>query len=334
MSEEQLLRYVREAIAIQDSGQTLDLQELCSDAPELIEAVGETLALDSLVTSSSADGLVGQTLNERYTLRRCIGIGAMGTVYEADDLSLHRVVAVKLLPPGTFVEQRRRDRFRREAQVLAALNHPNIVSVYDHGRTEHGLHYLVMERLQGSSMASLVNPQHTSAPPSRPRIGWLAGELGLPVQSEDYIPQVVIWMLEVIEALHAAHTAGICHRDVKPSNVFLTRDGRAVLLDFGIAARSGDASMTTRGSALGTPAYMAPEQVARDGEASPTMDAYGVCATLYHLVSMQPPYTGDSLEVLAKLTCEDPRPLKSIDPRLPTDLCAIIEKGLERSAGR
>ncbi|MCA8949804.1 MAG: protein kinase [Planctomycetes bacterium] len=338
MTEDRLLRYVRKAIELQDAGETVDLAELCRDAPDLLDAVRETLALDDLAAGSRDDGLAGKTLNGRYRLGECIGIGAMGAVYEARDLSLERTVAVKVLPPGSFGEQKRRERFRREAQALAALKHPNIVPVHDHGQAAHGLHYLVMERLRGCSLARVVSPTHSSpATEGRrgvPPTGWLASELGLPVATADYIPQVVHWLLDVVAALRTAHEHGICHRDVKPSNIFLTEEGNVVLLDFGIAARRGDASMTTKGSALGTPAYMAPEQIARDEAATPAMDVYGVCATLYHLIAMQPPYAGDSIEVLARLQREEPKALLAIDPRLPRDLCAIVEKGLERDPRR
>ncbi|MCR9243493.1 MAG: protein kinase [bacterium] len=334
MTQDRLLSIVERAIALQEAGKPVDLEELCKNSPDLIDEVRETLALDPLVTSTVDDGLVGQVLNERYSLRRCIGIGAMGAVYEARDNSLGRTVAVKVLPPGAFGQGKRRERFLREARTLATLNHPNIVPIHDQGKTDHGLHYLVMERLQGGSLASVVSPTHTPEPGGLPPVRWIEEELGLPVAAADYIPQVVLWMLEVVTALHTAHAAGVCHRDVKPSNIFLTVDGRVVLLDFGIAARSGDASMTTKGSALGTPAYMAPEQVRRDIGATPAMDVYGVCATLYHLVALRPPYEGDSIEVLQRIQREDPAPLRSIDKDLPLDLCAIIEQGLERKPER
>ncbi|MCA8976937.1 MAG: protein kinase [Planctomycetes bacterium] len=334
IAEDRLLHYVKKAIELRDAGETVDFEDLCRDDPGLIEEVRETLGLEDMVMSPPTDGLVGETLAGRYTLHECIGLGAMGTVYEATDCVLQRTVAVKILPPGFLRGDHRRERFLREARVLATLNHPHIVPVHDFGVATGGLHFLVMERLLGHSLASVTSPTHLPADGRLPPAGWLQEELGLPCRSADFIPQITAWMLEVVQALRAAHEIGVCHRDVKPSNVFLTREGKAVLIDFGIAARSGDATMTTRGSALGTPAYMAPEQVARDESASPTMDVYGVCATLYHLVSRQPPYPGGSVSVLAKLQREEPRPLRSIDPTLPIDLCAIIEKGLEHDVER
>lgn len=332
VSEQRLERLVRRVMELRADDTTVDLAELCEGDDALLTALRETLELETLLDDSVQDVWLGQRLDDRYTLLRRIGVGAMSAVYEARDESLQRVVAVKVMSPRILGEDQRRARFQREAHILATLKHRHIVPIYDHGRTDNGLHFLVMERLEGLPLSAALDheSEHEDGP-------WDTGKLrrvGFHCHRDDYIPQIVSWMLTIVTALRVAHEAGICHRDVKPSNIFVNAAGEAVLLDFGVAARRDDAAMTTHGSAIGTPAYMAPEQVRGESSASPAMDVYATCATLYHLLSRRAPYTGDAFEVLVKVQRGDPTPLRSVAPHLPPDLCAIVEHGLERQPSR
>jgi len=332
ISDDQLERLVRRVMELRAGNTTVDLAELCGGDDALLTALRETLELETLLDDSVQDVWLGQRLDDRYTLLRRIGVGAMSAVYEARDESLQRVVAVKVMSPRILGEDQRRARFQREAHILAALKHRHIVPIYDHGRTDNGLHFLVMERLEGLPLSTVLD--HEGGDDDGPWDTAKLRRLGFHCHRDDYIPQIVGWMLTVVTALRVAHEAGICHRDVKPSNIFVNAAGEAVLLDFGVAARRDDAAMTTHGSAIGTPAYMAPEQVRGESSASPAMDVYATCATLYHLLSRRAPYTGDAFEVLVKVQRGDPAPLRSVAPHLPPDLCAIVEHGLERQPSR
>src|SRR5690606_29711279 len=135
---------------------------------------------------------------------------------------------------------------------------------------------------------------------------------------------------DVAAGLGAAHAQGVYHRDVKPSNILIPTDLRAVLLDFGIAARAGDPSLTAGETALGTPCYMAPEQATGGQRSAATIDVYGLSATLYHLLTGKAPFDGDAAQVVARLQREDPLPPHVVRPDLPRDLAAIVEKGMAR----
>ncbi|CAN0513360.1 unnamed protein product, partial [Discosporangium mesarthrocarpum] len=154
------------------------------------------------------DAWIGQQLNDRYTLLQRIGTGAMSAVYEARDESLQRTVAVKVMSPRILGEEQRRERFRREAHILATLKHRHIVPIYDHGHTANGLHYLVMERLDGQPLSAVLaldaaaEQEHTNGGPSGTQ---RLRDLGMVCGHDDYIPQIVAWMLPVVTALRAAH---------------------------------------------------------------------------------------------------------------------------------
>jgi eukaryotic-like serine/threonine-protein kinase len=241
--------------------------------------------------------MAGRLLAGRYRLLSTLGRGGMGVVWQAHDELLDRTVAVKeiLLPPELPDEEREilRRRTLREARSAGRLSHPNVVTVYDVVE-EDGRPWLVMELIRSTTLADAIREYGPLPPREVARIG-----------------------LQVLAALQAAHRAGVLHRDVKPSNVLLTGDGRVVLTDFGIATLEGDPSLTTTGALLGSPAYIAPERVQARG-AGTESDLWSLGATLYTAVEGRPPYDrGAALPTLAATLTEEPDPARLAGPLWP-----------------
>ena len=231
----------------------------------------------------------GHVVAGRYELLEALGRGAMGTVWRARDMVLAREVAVKQvrLPRSTSPQDRAiaRERSLREARVAARLTHPGVVTVHDVIEAE-GSPWIVMELVRARSLARVL-AEDGRMPPAR------AAEMGM----------------VLLEALGSAHAAGIVHRDVKPGNVLITADGRAVLTDFGIATVAGDPGLTQAGMVMGTPGFCAPERI-RGAPASPASDLWSLGATLYAAVEGRGPFDGQSsaMAVLANIVHSDPPP--------------------------
>ena len=335
--QERLIDRVRAALELMDAGQPVDPLVLCADCPQLAPALAEVLGLSKELpllqqAALREDPLAGVLLAGRYRLGQCLGRGSMGVVYRGDDQELHRAVAVKILDVRLFRDPEAERRFQREAEALALLQHEHIVAVFDRGRTPEGIHYLVMELLAGGTLAALLDRIGAGAPP----LDAVAAACPEQPRAAHWPRLLAQWGSELARGLAAAHAGGLVHRDVKPSNVFVTTAGRPVLLDFGIAARACDQRLTATQTTLGTPWYMAPEQVRAGGltAAAPTLDVYGLGATLFHLLAGRAPYEGDAAAVLAALPVQDPPLLARVAPGVPPDLAAIIDTCLERDVGR
>jgi serine/threonine protein kinase len=251
----------------------------------------------------------GRLVGGRYRLTTVVGRGGMGTVWRAHDELLDRDVAVKevLLPPG--LEAAERDilyqRTFREARASARLSHPGVVTVHDVIR-EDGRPWIIMQFVQARPLQEIIDSDGP-LPPRR------VAEIGL----------------QLLEALNHAHAAGILHRDVKPSNVMISADGRAVLTDFGIAQMPGEVTLTQTGLVMGSPAYIAPERAQGD-KAMPASDLWALGATLYTAVEGRSPYErGDAMAALAATLTEDPPP-----PRRAEQLGPIIQGLLVRDPAR
>jgi len=245
-------------------------------------------------------------LGDRYRLVRVIGSGGMGAVWEAEDETLGRPVAVKVLSESLAAGVRAVRRFEREAQAAARLSGPYIAAVYDFGRSE-GRPYIVMELVRGETLADR-----------------LARDGPLPPQEASRIAT------HVAEALEEAHSAGIVHWDVKPGNVMLTPAGDVKVMDFGIAAAAWAERVTTSGLVLGTPSYLAPEQ-AKSEKTTPASDVYALGAMLYEMVAGRPPFVAESPVALALAHVrEAPRPLDQVADGVPTNLASASMAALAK----
>ena len=263
-----------------------------------------------------AHALPGSVLAGRYRLDALIGGGSFGTVFRAHHIELGRDVAVKVLSTSAGTDPEAVARFRREGASACRVHHPNVVSVLDFGVNQGGVAYLVMELLEGHSLERELEDR---------------GQL-----SARRCAQIVV---PVCGALAAAHAAGVVHRDVKPSNVFLHRTPQGEqpkILDFGIAKIAGDAvlgqSLTVDGSLLGTPAYMAPERFRR-GPYGSKSDIYSVGAMLYEMLSGRLPFlpvSADPLALVAMQAEEDPPPLRLRCPDIPPALERLVREALAR----
>ena len=343
VSPDVLAQLVEQVLSARAAGATIDLIDLCGSDSGMLTALQQALQqierLPGMFQGAHApDPAIGTVLAGRFLIEQWIGSGAMGVVYRATDQDLGRDVAVKLLRPELPAGERMAKRLSREAEVLADIRSRNVVTVFDRGETNDGRVFVVMELLDGLSLASYLYPdQEVSGSPmpasSAQRAAQLAQflkQLGVPTRSpRSDLRQIVHWMVDACDGLQAAHEAGVVHRDVKPSNLFLERSGRVVVLDFGIGSSSATATLGGAGSPVGTPAYMAPEQltdVALDARA----DVYGLAATLYHLISGRPPFVGSIANVLQGVSRAEPISLDRLRPALPADLVAIVEKGMAR----
>jgi Tol biopolymer transport system component/tRNA A-37 threonylcarbamoyl transferase component Bud32 len=264
--------------------------------------------------------MIGQTISH-YEILSLLGEGGMGRVYKARDKALNRFVALKVLPPDKVADAERKRRFVQEAQAASALNHPNIVTIYDIG-TERGVDFIVMEFIPGKVLSALIPPKGQK----------LSAALQCAVQ--------------VADALAAAHAAGIVHRDLKPGNVMVSEEGRVKVLDFGLAklaetsvGGADDETQTLRqeteqGTILGTAAYMSPEQAeGRKVDARSDIFSFGVM--LYEMVTGRRPFTGDSkLSLLASILRAEVKAPSAVVDGLPREVERIVLRCLKKDLSR
>jgi len=262
---------------------------------------------------TGAPTLSGQTLGGRYQLGELLGKGGWGAVYAATQTDLGRAVAVKVLSTEAAMSSEGLARFEREARAAAALGHPNIAQVTDFQARPGEPAFLVMERLAGATMGAELR-----------RLGRLP-------------PARVVWIAyQILAALDAAHRAGIVHRDVKPDNTFLVSvpgvEDFVKLLDFGIAKLTDATSpqLTSTDTSLGSPAYMAPEQV-KQAAIDPRVDLYAVGATMFHAISGRIPFEAQTLHaLLLAITEERPKSLRELDPMVDATISGIVERALAK----
>ncbi|HEU5261445.1 MAG TPA: serine/threonine-protein kinase [Gemmatimonadales bacterium] len=241
----------------------------------------------------------------KFELHELIGEGAMGAVWKAYDSVIRRYVALKLLSAAIGRTRDARSRFLREARAAGALQHPNIVTIYDLGEADGQL-FIAMELVDGRDLSTMIALHDPLALERKLDIG-----------------------IEVLQGLAYAHGRGVIHRDIKPSNVRIASDGSVKIMDFGIA-RLQSADVTGSGAIVGTPTYMAPEQIT-NGPITPVTDLFAVGCLLYELLSYRKPFEGETVHgVLYQVLTTDPKPLRTMAPSIPAALERVIAKAMNK----
>jgi serine/threonine protein kinase len=263
-------------------------------------------------------GVSSGTQLGRYEVRSLLGVGGMGEVYLAQDLQLRRSVALKILPPEFTRDEERLRRFKQEAFAASSLNHPNILTIFEIGQ-QGGTHFIATEYIDGKSLRQFITQE--------------------PVQ----LYQILDWGTQIASALAAAHTAKIIHRDIKPDNIMVRRDGYVKVLDFGLAklseyknlasdpeAETVQVIQTDPGRVMGTASYMSPEQT-RGLQLDERTDIWSLGVILYELIAGRPPFEGLSAsDVVASILRTEPVPLQRFSPDVPDELHRIVRKALQK----
>ena len=377
----QLAELLAQVSADLESGTPIDWQAIYAQFPEHSKELDEIRpameALQNLKLHDSQDGsLRGSGIGDHhprnlgdFRILHEIGRGGMGLVYEAEQISIPRRVALKILPLAELIDEKALLRFKNEVTAIATLEHPHIVSVYSIGE-ERGVHYYAMQLVQGQSLAAVIrelkkrtqanesvtsqdiegvisdqqftNPDHPDrglddtsvepdADPNRETIA--RGRTATArITDPNYFRRIVRLILPVADALQHAHDQGIVHRDVKPGNLLLDKSGRLFITDFGLARIDAGAGVTMTGDVLGTLRYMSPEQMSgKSGLVDQRTDIYSLGATLYEALTLQPMFRGENrAELVNQVSSEEPTPLRNVNPSLPEDLETIVLKAINK----
>jgi serine/threonine protein kinase len=294
-----------------------------------------------------------------FEIVREVGRGGMGIVYEARQISLNRKVALKVLSAGLGLTDKAVQRFRREAEAAARLHHTNIVPVYATGE-DQAIHYCAMELIEGPSLDHVIRqlkkgdaplpgtptaaPSSAECVPSAPTGPYIpvapgtssSGSSTSTASGNDHFDRIARMIAEVADGLEYAHRQGVIHRDIKPSNLLLSPEGRLSINDFGLARVLEQPGMTLTGEFVGTPMYMSPEQItAGRAPLDHRTDIYSLGATLYELLTLQPPFAAERRDqVIAQIMHKEPRPPRQVNRRVPVDLETICLKALEKDPDR
>jgi len=367
-SDPRLARAMEEYQALRAAGEKPDHADFLARYPEVAGALADCLSgLDFLHAaapdlSTPATGStptagpdVGAPLGD-FRLIREVGRGGMGIVYEAEQISLGRHVALKVLPFAATMDPRHLQRFQNEARAAASLHHTNIVPVHGVG-CERGVHYYAMQFIEGRTLADFIAQQqgggetvayagpairarsvsdgsdHPSLTLRALKETAVAAETAPAPRDAAYYRRVAEWGIQAAEALDHAHTLGIIHRDVKPANLMVDAAGRLWITDFGLAHVLSDTRLTMTGDLVGTLRYMSPEQaLAKRVVVDHRTDVYSLGATLYELLALRPVFEGsDRQELLRQIAFEEPKPPRRINKAIPVELEIIVLKSLEKN---
>lgn len=294
----------------------------------------------------SARGQLGD-----FRILREIGRGGMGFVYEAEQISLGRRVALKILPFAELLDERQLQRFQNEVRTAALLDHPHIVRIHAVGR-ERGVHYYAMQLIRGRNLAELISElQGTTPPGDLPSPGEPTAEAATPKatdlpsssasslspasrRSRDHYRALAQLGLQAAQALAYAHQLGIVHRDIKPSNLLLDARGQLYVTDFGLAMTAASSHLTITGDVLGTLRYMSPEQIQGQRPlVDHRTDVYSLGATLYELLTLQPAYEQtDRRQIIDRILYEPPPDPRRRNRTIPRDLARIVRQSMAKSA--
>jgi serine/threonine protein kinase/formylglycine-generating enzyme required for sulfatase activity len=348
---EELRRVLQEVVDRRARGEAPSPQEYFERYPHLREALAEhfeTLRiLDGLVQERGAVPQAETVLGD-FRIVREVGRGGMGIVYLAEQISLHRIVALKLLGAPLARTYPSVERFRREAGIAARLRHPNLVAVYAEGE-EHGYHYFAMEYIEGVSLSQVVARLREMGPAKLPEadLYTLVGEMVRPSAERGeemeaptpvlprplgYFGAVAQLVAEVAEGLAYAHARRVIHRDVKPGNILVDRFLLPHVADFGLAREEGLESLSITGDLVGTPYYMSPE-IAMAGriKVDHRTDVYSLGVALFELLTLRVPFSGStSHEVLRRIVLEPPPTPRRLNRAVPRDLQVIALKAMEK----
>jgi eukaryotic-like serine/threonine-protein kinase len=347
-SESRLVKVLDDYLAALHRGDPLNKSELLAANADMAEDLEACLASLDFIRDAAASGLVqvpsGETsigtpatgLLGDFRIIREAGRGGMGVVYEAEQVSLCRRVALKVLPFAATLDPRQLARFRVEAQAAAQLHHTNIVPVFSVG-VERGVHYYAMQFIEGQSLAEVIHERRQDGDLGCRDSALLdgtpwAGSSGVLTSGPPYFQAVARLGVQAAEALEYAHSFGILHRDIKPANLLLDIRGTLWVTDFGLARLHDDAGLTMTGDVLGTLRYMSPEQaLARRVLIDERTDVYSLGLTLYELLILRPAYDGhDRQELLRQIAFEEPPAPRRIVPAIPRELETVILKAMTK----
>jgi serine/threonine protein kinase/WD40 repeat protein len=331
----------------------------CLDALEFVQAAAQDLSRSAPAAAPDRTPALrpGEPLGDFRILRE-VGRGGMGIVYEAEQVSLRRRVALKVLPFASVLDPRRLQRFRNEAQAAALLHHPNIVPVYSVG-CDRSVHFYAMQLIDGRTVAALIQALRRQAGRGSEAVGESVTrpyEPGDPwpeagparadadtkraslltersYQGPAFIATVARLGIQAAEALEHAHGQGVVHRDIKPANLLLDGTGNLWVTDFGLAQLRGDPGLTASGDVVGTLRYMSPEQaLGRHRFVDQRTDIYSLGVTLYELLTLEPALPGDDREsLLRRLAGEEPPPPRRLNRGVPAELETVVLKAMARS---
>ncbi|MEM8946433.1 MAG: serine/threonine-protein kinase [Planctomycetota bacterium] len=351
--EDRLAQILDDYLISLEKGLPLDLEQLAIENADLatdIRSFASSLQLLHQTTAqmrpdsqpSPSQPSASKQLGD-FRVGREIGRGGMGVVYEAQQLSLQRKVALKVLPFAAMWDQKQIARFRNEALAAAQLHHPNIVPVFAVGE-ERGIHFYAMQLIEGQSLDQIVRQLLPSKPQSlqstvaahstiaeEPCVSDLSTQLSQ--DRSGYCRAIARLGEQAAEALHHAHEYGVVHRDIKPSNLMVDGEAKLWITDFGLARIQSSPGVTITGDVVGTLRYMSPEQAAGQHTLVDTRtDIYGLGATLYELLTLQPAFPGEDRQtVLRNIAESEPTTPRAINPAIPVDLETIVLQAMAKS---